>query len=83
MTLLDQYIEELKSVRAAIMKLTADPTVSTSVSSANGGSYSASFVNLSQLHAREAELTTRIAEMYRESELYGSMSLSYPIYCGG
>jgi len=65
------------------MKLTTDPTVSTSVSSANGGSYSASFVNLSQLHAREAELTTRIAEMYRAKNGMGELSMSYNIYCGG
>jgi len=83
MTTLESYKEELTSVRAAIKKLTDEPMTSTSVSSANGGSYSASAVNLTTLHARERELITMIAEIYRESHGGGTFCPTYPIYCGG
>lgn len=81
--MLESYIEELKSVRAAIMKLTRDPASSQSVSSSNGGSYSASFVDLDKLYRREAELCTLIAQLYRQTIGGGGIGLSYPIYCGG
>lgn len=73
--MIDSYIEELKSVREAILKLTADPTASQSVSSANGGSYSVSYISLDRLHKRERELIAIIAEAAR-----GGLGLSYPIY---
>jgi len=79
--MLDSYIEELKSIRAAILKLTADPLSSQSVSSAGGGSMSASYVDLAKLHARERELVTLIAEMHREQNGGGSLGLSYGIFC--
>lgn len=80
--MLDTYINELKSVRHAIERLTADPTTSTSVSSANGGSYSASYVDLDKLYRREAALQTKIAELYR-AQHGGGLSVSYPVYFGG
>ena len=69
--------EELRAVRDAILKLTTDPTTSTSVSSANGGSYSASYVDLDRLYRRERELVARIAELLRG----GSLGMAYPVYC--
>lgn len=79
MTSIEHYKAELESVRAAIRKLTDDPTASTSVSSANGGSYSATSVNLTTLYARERELVSLLAALIRG----GGLSVSYPIYCGG
>lgn len=75
--MIESYIEELKQIRAAILKLTADPTTSQSVSSANGGSFSASYVDLGRLHRREAELCSLIADLHRG----GALDISYQIYC--
>jgi len=81
--MLESYLEELKSIRAAIVRLAADPTSSTSVSSANGGSYSASYIDLGTLTRREAELIALIAKLHRAGEGFGGLGVSYPIYCGG
>lgn len=81
--MIDSYTQELKSVRAAIERLTADPTASTSVSSANGGSFSASYIDLDKLYRRETELCSRIAALYRQMSGGGGIGLSYSIYCGG
>ena len=75
---MEEKLEQLRQVRAAISGLLADPKSSQSVSSANGGSFSASFIDLETLRQMEKELTAEIAAMARG----GSLSLMWPIYGG-
>jgi hypothetical protein len=75
---MEEKLQQLRSVKDAINGLLADPKSSQSVSSANGGSYSASFIDLDSLRKMERELTAEIAAMARG----GSLSLTWPIYGG-
>lgn len=83
MTIRERYQNELAIVQNGIEKLEKDLQSSSSVSSANGGSFSASYVDLEKLYKREAELQTRITELYRVETGASEISMIIPVYCGG
>ena len=73
-----KYRDQLRSV---ILKLTANPTSSESVSTPNGGSRSVSYTSLASLQAELRTIEHELDDFWRAYGCSDGVSVNYARYC--